>query len=361
MFARFGMSGHAVTVPLENRKTVNSEWYTTTSLPGVFEEIRKNNRQHRVILHQDNASGHTSAEKLDVIGGSVTTVVRSFRRLVHGRCGWLKCVARLLNKNIISNGERSELIEEEQWKGLRGDGAGVGHRNSLTGQYTTAETNGGKRAREPPKNRWSLPPTDTHNHSGVTSPLGIDIASGVAFRSQVRCAIGKVGCRIRIEQTKHISQTGTGLASMRGKVHDDAYIGCAVSSRPTTTSPFAAGRHTSNTGCACLRIEAREPSGKRQSTTVNPLEGRSRDIDRPLTTYCTGLQSTIVCVSEYRVKLVHFRYADSDVHLKMCIYRHLVFRDQRFELTGYRAADNLRRSTLDAVWRQELISRCPDP
>ncbi|GBP48376.1 hypothetical protein EVAR_96414_1 [Eumeta japonica] len=42
--------------------TVNSEWYTTICLPEVFEEIRKNNRQRRIILHHANASCHTSAE-----------------------------------------------------------------------------------------------------------------------------------------------------------------------------------------------------------------------------------------------------------------------------------------------------------
>ncbi|GBP18647.1 hypothetical protein EVAR_14417_1 [Eumeta japonica] len=55
----FGINGH---VTLENRKTVNSEWYTTICLPEVFEEMRKNNRQRRIILHHDNASCHTSAE-----------------------------------------------------------------------------------------------------------------------------------------------------------------------------------------------------------------------------------------------------------------------------------------------------------
>ncbi|GBP81406.1 hypothetical protein EVAR_59408_1 [Eumeta japonica] len=41
----FGINGHVVAVPLENRKMVNSEWYTTICLPEVFEETRKNNRQ----------------------------------------------------------------------------------------------------------------------------------------------------------------------------------------------------------------------------------------------------------------------------------------------------------------------------
>lgn len=58
----FGINGHVATVPLEDRKTVNSEWYTTICLPEVFEEIRKNNRQRRILLHHDNASCHTSAE-----------------------------------------------------------------------------------------------------------------------------------------------------------------------------------------------------------------------------------------------------------------------------------------------------------
>ncbi|GBP62878.1 Histone-lysine N-methyltransferase SETMAR [Eumeta japonica] len=65
MIARFfGVNEHMVIVPLEHRKTVNLEWYTTICLPGVFEEMRKNNRQCRIILHHDNASCHTSAETI---------------------------------------------------------------------------------------------------------------------------------------------------------------------------------------------------------------------------------------------------------------------------------------------------------
>lgn len=49
----FGITGHVATVTLEQRKTVNSEWYTTICLPEVFGEI---------IFHHDNASSHTSAQ-----------------------------------------------------------------------------------------------------------------------------------------------------------------------------------------------------------------------------------------------------------------------------------------------------------
>ncbi|GBP21659.1 hypothetical protein EVAR_16205_1 [Eumeta japonica] len=53
----------------ENRKTVNSEWYTTICLPEVFEEISKNDRQCRNIFHHDIASYHTSAETTRFLNG----------------------------------------------------------------------------------------------------------------------------------------------------------------------------------------------------------------------------------------------------------------------------------------------------
>ena len=58
----FGINGHAATVPLEERRTVNSEWYTTICLLEVFGEMRKTNRRRRIIFHHDNASSHTSAQ-----------------------------------------------------------------------------------------------------------------------------------------------------------------------------------------------------------------------------------------------------------------------------------------------------------
>ncbi|GBP66474.1 Mariner Mos1 transposase [Eumeta japonica] len=56
-------------MPLENRKTASSKWYTTICLPDVFERIRKNNRQRRIILHHDNARCHTSVEITRVLRG----------------------------------------------------------------------------------------------------------------------------------------------------------------------------------------------------------------------------------------------------------------------------------------------------
>lgn len=65
----FGINGHVATVPLENSRTVNSEWYTTICLPEVFEKIRKNSPQRRIILHHDNASCHKSAETNNFLEG----------------------------------------------------------------------------------------------------------------------------------------------------------------------------------------------------------------------------------------------------------------------------------------------------
>ncbi|GFT92217.1 uncharacterized protein NPIL_112791, partial [Nephila pilipes] len=45
----FGINGHVATVALEQRRTVNSEWYTTICLPEVIGEIRKKQKNRRNI------------------------------------------------------------------------------------------------------------------------------------------------------------------------------------------------------------------------------------------------------------------------------------------------------------------------
>lgn len=55
----FSITGHVVTVPLIQQRTVTSQWYTTIGLTTALQEVRKNNPNRRVILHHDNASAHT--------------------------------------------------------------------------------------------------------------------------------------------------------------------------------------------------------------------------------------------------------------------------------------------------------------
>lgn len=56
--------GHVATIPLEDRRTVNAEWYTTVCLPRVLAELRKTNPKRRIILHHDNASSHTAVQTI---------------------------------------------------------------------------------------------------------------------------------------------------------------------------------------------------------------------------------------------------------------------------------------------------------
>ena len=58
----FGKTGHVAIVALEQRRTVNSEWYTYFCLPVVFQEIWKTTRRRRITLHHDNVRSHTSAQ-----------------------------------------------------------------------------------------------------------------------------------------------------------------------------------------------------------------------------------------------------------------------------------------------------------
>ena len=60
----FGKTGHVAIIPPEQRRIVNSEWYTTICFPLVFQEIRKINRRKQITLHHDNANSHTSAQTI---------------------------------------------------------------------------------------------------------------------------------------------------------------------------------------------------------------------------------------------------------------------------------------------------------
>ena len=62
MVCVFEKTEHIPIVQLEQRRTINSERYTTICLPVVFQEIRKTNRRRQITLHHDNASSHTSAQ-----------------------------------------------------------------------------------------------------------------------------------------------------------------------------------------------------------------------------------------------------------------------------------------------------------
>ena len=61
----FGYTGHVTTVALEDRRTVNTDWYIIICLSEVINELRRINRNCRIILHHDNASCHTACQTVD--------------------------------------------------------------------------------------------------------------------------------------------------------------------------------------------------------------------------------------------------------------------------------------------------------
>ncbi|GBP71974.1 Mariner Mos1 transposase [Eumeta japonica] len=60
----FNKTGHVAIVALENYRTVNSDWNTIICLLKVIDELCKNNRKRRNILHHDNASFHRAKQKI---------------------------------------------------------------------------------------------------------------------------------------------------------------------------------------------------------------------------------------------------------------------------------------------------------
>ena len=62
----FSYTRHVATVALEDRRTVNTDWYTTICLPEVINELRRTNRNRRIILHYD-ASCHTARQTVDFL------------------------------------------------------------------------------------------------------------------------------------------------------------------------------------------------------------------------------------------------------------------------------------------------------
>jgi len=62
-------------VALEGRKTVNNYWYTTIYLPEVINKLRRTNRNHRIILHHDNATCDIARQTVDFLSNNVELII----------------------------------------------------------------------------------------------------------------------------------------------------------------------------------------------------------------------------------------------------------------------------------------------
>jgi len=61
---------HMAIVVLEDRRTVNTDWYTTICLPEVINELRRTNRNCCIILHHNNASYHIIRQIVNFISSN---------------------------------------------------------------------------------------------------------------------------------------------------------------------------------------------------------------------------------------------------------------------------------------------------
>lgn len=66
----FRRSGPVAVIPLEDRRTVTSEWYSEVCLPQAFGELdseRPRSGVRGILFHQDNAPAHTAARTMDYL------------------------------------------------------------------------------------------------------------------------------------------------------------------------------------------------------------------------------------------------------------------------------------------------------
>lgn len=66
----FNLTGHLVSIPLRDQRSINAEWYTTKCLPEVFSVVsnkRPNTGLRGLLLHHDNAPAHTALKTRDFL------------------------------------------------------------------------------------------------------------------------------------------------------------------------------------------------------------------------------------------------------------------------------------------------------
>lgn len=74
----FRRSGPVAVIPLEDRRTVNSEWYCEVALPQMFAKLQTGRQRtglRNILVHHDNASSHTAARTLDFLKDSGVQLV----------------------------------------------------------------------------------------------------------------------------------------------------------------------------------------------------------------------------------------------------------------------------------------------
>lgn len=63
----FGPDGHVSTVTLEDRRSIDADWYTANYLPEIISALKSHNRNRRIILYLDEANCHTALQADDYL------------------------------------------------------------------------------------------------------------------------------------------------------------------------------------------------------------------------------------------------------------------------------------------------------
>ena len=105
-------------MPLEDRKTVTTDWYANHCLPKIFQALCKRRPRMGVrglLLHHDNASAHTAAVTLDFLAASdVQLVIHTPYSPELAPCDWFlfPSVKRKLKGKQFQNAEDARAFVE---------------------------------------------------------------------------------------------------------------------------------------------------------------------------------------------------------------------------------------------------------
>ena len=71
----FAITGHLITVTLENQRIMTTEWYTTQCLPKIISTWQLQHPKSKKFLHNGNASLPTTFQTVDFLTDEVNRVL----------------------------------------------------------------------------------------------------------------------------------------------------------------------------------------------------------------------------------------------------------------------------------------------
>ncbi|UYV85187.1 hypothetical protein LAZ67_X004870 [Cordylochernes scorpioides] len=125
---------------LEERKTVNSDWYTTKCLPAVFEKIKQSRPRAQlrgVLLHHENARPHTLAQTFDILANSGVHYTDVYLVLESLICGELTFFIFQPQKSLTKAHQMLYIANGDNTSSLRTAKGGLNYSNLGISTSTT--------------------------------------------------------------------------------------------------------------------------------------------------------------------------------------------------------------------------------